>query len=263
MKKPILLNLIGIILIASGIMSVVGQNLILNILRIQRIYTEDNALFITALYSITALVSIISGYLLFKGNRLGEWLYLFYVPISIFIGIIKIGFTPMAISSGITCILIYFLLNTKEINKYMNDLKSNNKDKQIQSSKYKLIGMFLYGISLLIMTSGILLLFKSIAKTQLPELSDSMILVLGIVINYVSVIYLKINKLFINGVTFIVIGSLILINSVTFSLLERMNNEVIILLKYILAASLGCLFLFLGRIKVLKSKKALDIASNN
>jgi len=255
MKKPVLLNIIGSLLVINGIMSIFGQKLIFNVLKVSNLLSSENALFVTVLYSVTALISIVSGVLLFKGNKLGEWIYLLYMPISILLGIIKIGFSPMVISSGVSCILIYFLLNTKDIKGYMNSELHNKDKKLIDNGKYKLVGIFLYGISLLVITGGVLLIFETMSRTEPIVIGDLLLLLFGILIHVVAFKFWDINKSFMTGVTIIVMGSLGLINSITFSLLERLNHESIYLGKYIIAGSISLMLLLLGRSLILKAKR--------
>lgn len=260
MKKPNILKWIGIILIIGGFVSVVGQNMLFNVLRSSDLLTNSNASYITILYSLIALMSIVSGVLLINGNILGEKIYLLGMPIAIGVEIIMVGFTPMIISNAMSCILIYFLLNSSDVKSFFREKDLQKKETEmndlyITKSPYKLIGIFIYGISLFVLTGAIILWFLAITDLGTFGVVEIILLILGIFLNVFSLKLWNINKKFICGVSIIVIGSLFLINAVTFSLLERAVSEQIVLLKYIVVALIGIGQLFLGKSLVLKSRK--------
>jgi hypothetical protein len=258
MKKPNILKWVGTILLISGLMSIIGQNILFNILRNQNLLTNVNASSITILYSLIAVISLMSGILILKGNSIGEKVYLLSMPIAIGVEIFMVGFTPMVMSNSMACILVYLLLNTQDVKDFFKENrleKEEMKESKIIEAPYKLLGVFLYGISLFILTGGIILGFLAIANLGDFRYLEIALVLIGVVLNIFSLKLWKINFKFMIGVSFIVVGSLFLINAVTFSLLERIVSEQILLMKYILSGLIGIGQLFLGKSLVLKSRK--------
>lgn len=127
-------------------------------------------------------------------------------------------------------------------------------EKQLAVKKYTGIAAFVMGI--FIMSFSLILLFFSYSTHETLKFEYILFLILGLIFEELgNKILEKSNHMFLRGVVLFVIGSIIMIDAVTFSLLSKTLNENRSINFYLYSGAIGAIFILASKKVVNMSKK--------
>lgn len=127
-------------------------------------------------------------------------------------------------------------------------------EKQLAVKKYTGIAAFVMGI--FIMSFSLILLFFSYSTHETLKFEYILFLVVGLIFEEIGNKMLeKSNHMFLRGIVLFVIGSIIMIDAVTFSLLSKTLNENRSINFYLYSGAMGAILILASKKIVSMSKK--------